>query len=266
MKHHYYFNTKSFRSEIFNARDIIVGENAVNSIFKSNGYKLFMFVTDSYLLRNMPESNYDYTNMKYNQLSILGHHTKGIQLSIKEDLKSEILGNKDTNNFFFIEKMLPMHIANLPVNESNSAEQREDYLLRLKETNIWLEEILDFIVNNDPNGLVILSSDHGGYVGLNNFKDVFIKQTNPDLVRSIFSSVLAIKWPENQVKYDDSLKTNVNLFRVIFSSLANDRKYLEGLQDDSSYGIIHKGAPLGVYKYIDENYKIVFKKYQFTSD
>ncbi len=91
--------------------------------------------------------------------------------------------------------------------------------------------------------------------------EVYNKTEDRDLIYSIFSSSLAIKWPNNQVpKYDVDLKSTVNVFRILFSYLGDNEKYLQHLQDNSSYVIIRNGAPKGVYQYIDETGNITFKK------
>jgi hypothetical protein len=45
----------------------------------------------------------------------------------------------------------------------------------------------------------------------------------------------------------------------LVSYLTQDTSYLDHLQDDSSYVILNKDAPSGVYKYIDTDGAIVFE-------
>ena len=59
------------------------------------------------------------------------------------------------------------------------------------------------------------------------------------------------------------MKTNVNLFRVLFSYLAEDKTYLNNYEKDESFLIVDEDAPFGVYKVIDENGKVDFKKVDF---
>ena len=40
-----------------------------------------------------------------------------------------------------------------------------------------------------------------------------------------------------KTRYDKDLKTNVNLFRVLFSVLSEDPKFLKHLEDNSSYNL-----------------------------
>lgn len=122
-------------------------------------------------------------------------------------------------------------------------------------------DLISIIRKEDPNGLILILSDHGGYVGLDYSEAMYIKTTDRDAIYSIFSSNLSIHWPNNEIPpFDDKLKTSVNVFRILFAYLSEDEKYLDHLQNDGSYILIFEGAPKGVYQYIDEKGEITFKK------
>jgi len=105
-------------------------------------------------------------------------------------------------------------------------------------------------------------ADHGGFVGLDYMKQAQKKSMDRDIIYSIFSSNLLIHWPNNEPpSFDGSLKSSVNLFRIIISYLSNNTKYLSHLQEDISYIPIDTDAPNGIYEYIDNNGKIIFNKY-----
>jgi len=88
----------------------------------------------------------------------------------------------------------------------------------------------------------------------------YTKTQDRDLIYSIFSSNLSIHWPQGDIPpYDINFKSAVNVFRILVSYLTQDTSYLEHLQDDSSYVILNKEAPEGVYKYIDTEGTIVFE-------
>ena len=182
--------------------------------------------------------------------------------NVTKDLEVAIKENSSTQNFYFVEKISPGHIANSKASSKGIAIEREDYLESLRSANVWLKDLVDMITTNDPNGLIIVMADHGGYVGLEHSLEAREKQDDRDLVYSIFTSALAIKWPDGIEPYDEDLRTNVNLFRVLFSSLSKDRTFLDHLEADHSYAIIAKGAPFGVYKVIDEDGVVGFERYE----
>ena len=67
--------------------------------------------------------------------------------------------------------------------------------------------------------------------------------------------------PDNKApEFDTSFKSAVNIFRILFSYLSDDQKYLSNLQPDESFVILKDVKPQGVYKYIDNNGAVTFKK------
>lgn len=129
---------------------------------------------------------------------------------------------------------------------------------RLKQSNDFLKEIVNFIIKNDPTGLIIIGADHGGYIGFSSMSDLHNKTRDESLIYSIFGAHLSVRWNSGLAKeYDKELKTNVNLFRTVFSVLAEEEKYLQHMEDNSSYMPLHN--PKGKYKYIDSKGNIIFE-------
>ncbi len=261
MKHHYYNSPKPKANELYNARNIILGEAPALNTLKSNNYKTFLILESPYLLVNRPKLAFDESNIQYGDIPFL---SRGFELKrdVNKDLEAAIMANTSTQNFFFIEKIAPGHIANSKASSAGKDNERRDYLNSLELANQWLMELVELIETKDPNALVIIMADHGGYVGLEHSLQSRQKQDSRDLVYSIFTSALAIKWPENMSPYDEHLKTNVNLFRVLFSSLSENPSHLEHLESDDSYAIIAQGAPFGVYKVINAQGDVCFESYQ----
>lgn len=260
MKHHYYNNTDYKNVEPYTSRYVIAGNNPVISIFKNNGYKTNLIVESEYLICNKPQLNYDFSNIGIQDISYL---SKGFEMErdVIVDLESAMTNNENTNNFYFVEKILPGHISQSRFDNLGKVKEREAYLDNLKKANQWLKDIIQTITNKDDNALIVIIADHGGFVGMDCVYDAKIKQTDPDLVKSVFTSALAVKWPERE-NYDATFKTSVNLFRILFSYLSDDTKYLEHLQEDASYLAIRKKAPFGAYKAINEEGIVVFEKHK----
>lgn len=258
MKHHYYGDTTLDINPKHNRRNEIVESNPVLRTFKYNNYKTFLMLQAPYLLANRPTVDFDYCNFSLDEVSYISRGFSK-QKELIEDTKSTIIENKSTSNFFFIESMLPSHISTYYKATSSVESERLEYLKQVELANEWLIELVNFITQEDPNGLIIIAADHGGYVGLNYTVESMTKTTDPLLINSMFSSILAIKWPNNKFpEFDSELKTSVNLFRILFSYLSKNETYLENLQEDRSYIIIKKGAPKGVYEYVDESGNAVF--------
>ena len=116
------------------------------------------------------------------------------------------------------------------------------------------------IIKNDPQAMIIIGADHGGFAGYGYMSEAFETRTeNPLLAKSIFGAQLAIKWNMSPEGYDAALGSSVNLFRAVFARLAENKKYLKSTQDNGSY--ITLESPKGLYRYINNNGKPVFEKH-----
>ena len=95
-----------------------------------------------------------------------------------------------------------------------------------------------------------------------NYEDMFTTKEEAK-IRSTFATLASIKW-SGFLKdgYDSGLKSNVNVFRVLFSVLSENKKYLQNLEDDSSYNL-HIGNPFykDVYRVLDDSGKLVYNKH-----
>ncbi len=233
MKHHHFKSNSRFIYE----RDLILGDNPVLNILKNNKYKTFFLTERPYLLVNRPKIAYDYCNFTFNEVPIFDGWKK--YKSISEEIKTQIKNNTKTNNFFFIQKFTPGHISITQAGTLGKEKERLNYLKHIEEANIWLKEIINFIDNNDPNAIIIIAADHGGFVGFEYSRQSQDNIVDEKLLHSIFGAKLAIKWNStNHYQYDKKLKTSVNLFRVLFSNLSQNKLLLNHLQQDNSYNYI----------------------------
>jgi hypothetical protein len=258
MKHHFY-NKGTSMSEALNARDLIVSDNSVLRVFKNNGFKTHLISELPYLLLSRPKMGYDYCNYSYDAISYIGTGLKDPRDVVA--IMEPIVGQKtDQPNFFFVEIFNPGHIINRKTSSKSREGEKVRWLKSLNRANKKLISLLTVIKEKDPNALIIISADHGGSVGLNYSREIYKKTQERDMIYSMFSSQLSIHWPNTIPNYEGQLKTPVNLFRFVFSYLSEDASYLENLQEDETYIVIKKGAPRGIYKYIDTSGNIVFEK------
>ncbi len=260
MKHHYYNNGSDF-TETIDARNVIVSDNSVLRILKNNGYRTFFLTEQPYFLTNKPKIGYDFCNFSTKEISFV---TTGVgdPRDVIAPFKNYLETYPKGPNFFFIEIFNPGHITNT-IDDSKGIEgEREHYIESLYESNRKLTELTKTILANDPQALIVLMADHGGFVGMTNTSESYTKNTDRDFVNSIFTTILSIHWPNGVApEFDAKLKTSVNLFRVLTSYLSEDASYLEYLQDDVSYIVISDGAPKGVYEYLDNEGNAIFKKH-----
>jgi hypothetical protein len=259
MKHHYYNNISNYK-EVLNDRDIIISKNTVLDVFKNNGYKNYFITEMSYLLLNKPKMGFDYCNISYDNISYIGRGLDEMK-DLETPLKKGIKDNVDKPKFFFIQILAPSHVSGSKMYSLGVEQEKQAWIKKLERSNSVLTKTISIIKENDPNALILIMADHGGYVGMEYTLESYQKMNDRDKIYSIFSSSLAIHWPNNMVpNYNTYLKSSVNVFRVIFSYLSENESYLSNLQSDFSFAIVNKGALPGVYKYIDENGEITFEK------
>lgn len=257
MKHHYYNKSIDY-NEIYNGRNMIISENPVLDAFKKNGYKTYFLTETPYLISNRPTLGYAITNLPYTEIKFIRNGARRIT-DIEKPLKLYTQETTGTPKFFFIQLLNPWHITTISSTFKTKESERELYLTNLHETNKILARSISQIKTEDPEGIIILMADHGGFVGMASTGEKRTKNMDRDFQYSIFGANLAIMWPNKAPEIDAELKSSVNVFRVLFSYLSENEAYLEHLQENGSYLIINEGAPDGIYQTIDDAGKIVFK-------
>lgn len=260
MKHHYYNEGSDF-TETIDARKVIVGDNSVLRVLKNNDYRTFFLTEQPYFLTNKPKLGYDFCNFSLEEIKFL---TQGIgkPKDVLQPFEDYMNSYSEGPNFFFVEIFNPGHITNTITDSKGVEGEREHYIESLQESNKKLTTLTKTILENDPEALIVIMADHGGFVGMTNTQETYTKNTDRDFVNSIFTTILAIHWPNGEApEFDNQLKTSVNLFRILFSYLSENPFYLTNLQPDESYIIIDNDAPKGVYEYLDTDGNVVFKKH-----
>lgn len=259
MKHHYY-NGGSTLSEALNARDLIMGDNSVLKILKKNGYKTHYVAEKPYLLLNRPSLAYDYCNFDYSEIPYIATGLK-ITKNITSEFENAFYSSTTQPNFFFIEFLSPGHIQNKKRNSKGVVEERKQWLNNLEKANSTLTNLVTLIKENDPNGLIIIMADHGGYVGLEFAEQSKIKTTDERTVYSMFSSILAIHWTNQNIPtFDYELKTSVNVFRILFSHLSKNESFLKNLEENKSFMLLDDKDYRGVYSLLNEKGKVKIEK------
>ncbi|WP_026452725.1 sulfatase-like hydrolase/transferase [Aequorivita capsosiphonis] len=236
-----------------NARDIIAGDNAAIQILRNNGYKNFFIVQDEYFQQNRPKSTYDYYNLNLDEIPYFSNDNN-VKKVVFDDLKAAMDTSKISGpRFYFVEKLLPHHIHF----SASKEEERDTYIEKIKEVNTWLETTVNYISEKDPDAIVIILADHGGWVGLGSYGEMFSTK-DPNQIHSIYSTLAAIKWNGHLKEgMDDNLKSNVNVFRILFSILSENPEYLKYLEEDSSYNLKNGTFYKSVRPVIDDSGKVI---------
>ncbi len=259
MKHHYFdFNTS--REEVEDAKVIIISDNPVLNAFKRNGYETYFLSESHYFLLNRPVMGYDHSNIDYSVIPYL-HNGMDEEEEVLEPFFEFLNDGIDSPKFFFIQILKPWHVSSHESTSEGIEVERVKYFERLEVANDMIAQMADNILSKDPGALIVIMADHGGSVGLDYTMESQKKTLDKDIINSIYSTNLTIHWPNNEApKYDNRLKSNVNMFRVLFSYLSENENYIQNLQPDTSFIVLNEGTESGVYKYFDASGNIVFEK------
>lgn len=259
MKHHYFDDLLFPALEMPNSREVIM-KNSVVEIFNNNQYETFYLGQDEYFQQNLVKGNYKHYNLETKNIPLFAHGGSVVR-DVYTDLSNFIDTSPNKNKFFFIERVLPHHVLFYGKGDRKT-EGRKEYLTNLEKANIWLKETLKLINEKDKNAIIIILADHGGWVGLGSMNELFSTKDN-SLIKSTFGNMAAIQWNGiDHAHYDSKLKSNVNVFRVLFACLSENKSYLDYLEKDESYNI-RPGNFIteSVHKLIDENGTIVNEKH-----
>lgn len=253
MKQHQFGKVLFPSIDMPNARDIIAGNNAAITTLRNNGYKNFFIVQDEYFQQNRPEPKYDYYNLDPDEIPYFSNDNN-VKKVVFDDLKAAM----DTVSltwprFYFVEKLLPHHVHFAASKEA----ERDTYIEKIKEVNGWLQTAINYISEKDPEAIIIVLADHGGWVGLGSYPEMF-STNDPQQIQSIYSTLAAVKWNGHlREGMDDELTSNVNIFRVLFSVLSENPEYLKYLEDDSSYNLQNGTFSKSVRPVIDDSGKVI---------
>ena len=260
MKHHYFDDFLFPTIEMPHAREVIVNSSAVD-IFNRNGYKTYLVAQDEYFQQNFPKGNYGHYNIDNKDVPFIYKGAKIVR-DVYADLEAAIADKAPGPKFIFVEKVLPHHVHFYAEGDRVKAE-RDEYVANVEQVNTWLKKTIAMISSQDKDALIIILADHGGWVGMYD-QNEFNTTADPALVKSTFGNLAAIRWNGlDNAAYDTGLKSSVNVFRVLFACLAENKSYLSHMEDDASYNIRYDGTfSSSVYKLIDDNGTVVRQKHQ----
>ena len=239
MKQHYFGNSLFPTLESSKTRDVICGANPVVQTLKANGYYTFFLGEAEYFMQNRAVKAYDHYHIPFDTIPYFSNDER-IKNDVAIDFKKALDKEVPDPKFFFVERVLPHHVHFLNVDDRLTAD-REEYIENVEKSNLWIKNTVTQIEEKDPNALIVVLADHGGWAGNDGFNEMYSTQDEIK-IHSIYSTLAAIKWnglPAEE--YDQTLHSNVNVFRVLLAALSENKNLLDNMEDDSSYNLNNTG-------------------------
>jgi len=253
MDHHYYRgNIGNF--EFLNARKFIVSDqNPVVHIFRNNGYQIHYvhetqwlfssgcFVDSCWPMLRWSELNEILVAPSLKSIPLLARVTEAIAARrvSKDDEQArrsefmqralehiDLMSEQHIPHFTYMHMIEPNHSFPGEQTSEQLTSFRKDYVKKIQIANDEILSIVSHIQTRDPNALIIVNADHGawGYGSFNYTKKEILESTSDDLMAlDHLGALLALRWPDAAPQCDQDLRTNVNVFRCIFSYLTESK-------------------------------------------
>ena len=259
MGHHYYTQHIG-NHETLGAREFITGfHNPTMEVFRNNGYQIHLVHQTNYLLKKRcfvdtcsPSLIWDDVIdffVPYRVRNFLGLWTSS------QSTKQRILQHLEMTTkalepqFTYVHLLSPGHSLWAQQSKEELRVFREKFVPKIRNTNDFLKKMIHFIVERDPNALIIINADHGGFgMGWWGPAKQEIFRGVPENLTALdhMGVLLAIRWPETPAFKQRSIQSNVNLFRFIFAYLSGEEGLMKPQVPDHGYLRGQKGSILQV--------------------
>jgi hypothetical protein len=238
------FFGKSIGNDSVDLREIIGGRgNHVVNVMKQNGYRSVFLHESDYLVKQ--HCRIEACLPQRSELSALKENAKeffALNLPIAESdydvgqaMQLQIAAVEAEDKVFTYKHFMDAHSTVKSYKKSYRQllpEFRKAYPAKIQGVNKTLLKEVDQVLGKDPSAIIIIVADHGTWAGAERSKTGLSESETRDKL-NVF---LAIRWGAGyDGRYDDEIKTSVNMFRFIFAYLSQDEKILETLKEDDGY-------------------------------
>ncbi len=258
---HHYYNIPS------DWVPIMTGSNKLYSILKANGYETKVIHPSDFFVQGNCQSDYcSPAPAVFGQFSFILAQTifynKGFYKNMKLGTWAytinlhRIIREQENPSVIYSHVLLPSHG---PRGCNDYQAQIDKYAQRLPEANTYISATVDEIVNTDPNGLIIITGDHGAML-TNNCTWTNPDVTSKDTVIDNLGILMAVKWPvAYDNSYDGDIHTLMDLSWYLLQFLSGDGFEESQKPSSSSYlksdGKVYKVIQDGMIVDEPEEYK-----------
>ena len=255
MEHHYgVINLGNFDS--LGGRRMLEAKayNPVIEIFRANNYKIQYLHNVSALMPNGADVDFCipnttvlhgleifWTTQNITEPSILSRNKSTKIDHIKKQIIAALHAEEQHFNFIYVN--YPNHSpsrfeTNTKIGiDKQLREYRKTYYKSIEHANQQLIDLLEFIIENDPDAITILTGDHGSWGFRLNEDSNGDPLTNQVLMVDHFGVLAGIRAPHalSDLMTNGTIRSHVNLFKFVFAYLSGDDQILDTRAADDSY-------------------------------
>ncbi len=249
MGHHYGLLDFGNHDNLY-ARDFVSGTkncyNPVLSILKQNDYSIVYLLTSDYHYRpgaglvdkSLLGRPWPLAPLRLTLPHFIPRHRVIGKWMVADAMASWPL---DKPTFFFM-KMGAEHV---PFDTHSFRTDREAFVAKyvgmVKESNKQVEALCRKIIEKDPQGIIILTGDHGAHSYQSepggSWKDTEYGEDIPPalLVQDIHDVLLTIRWGDGMEPAHYPFRSLVNVMRFVFYRLGASKEFFDTAAPDDSY-------------------------------
>jgi hypothetical protein len=150
------------------------------------------------------------------------------------ELKNKYLTTEKNSTLFYTHNSYPGHSQNSGKCRKN---EKEIYFKKMKKANKEMKNDVLNLINNDPNSIIVLLSDHGPYLTKNCRELRNYNQNKIDRfdIQDRYGAFLSIYWPEDINHIEHNIEIIQDIFPTIFANITDNKNLFNELKIERKF-------------------------------